>query len=88
MDWIREAGWTIKLAKQPMITGEFSVSIVLYPPDKRKVDLDGRIKAVLDLAQNCKLIENDSLCRLLVATYGNDATKSGVNITLKSMDGM
>lgn len=85
MDWIHEAGWHIKLAKFSMIEGEFSASIVLNPPDKRRVDLDGRIKAILDLAQTHHLIENDYLCRLLVVAYGPEGAIPGACLTLKSM---
>ena len=83
MAWIKEAGWAIKLAKCKKIQGEFSASIVLNPPNKRKFDIDNYVKGILDLAQKYELIENDHLCRLLVVSYGKiDATPSAV-ITLK-----
>lgn len=88
MAWLKEAGWHIKAVRQSLkvfrIEGEFSASIILNPPDKRKVDLDGRIKAILDLAQAHELIEDDHLCRFLVVTYGPDGADAGACLTLKS----
>lgn len=84
--WIKEAGWHIKIAKPVQIKGQFSASIVLNPPDKRRIDLDGRIKAILDLAQTYQLIENDYLCQLLVVTYGPEGATPGADLTLREWE--
>ena len=85
MAWVKEAGWIIKLAKCTKIIGPFSASIILNPPDKRRIDLDNRIKVLLDAAQKNDLIENDYLCRLLVVSYGQEQATPSALLTLKSM---
>jgi crossover junction endodeoxyribonuclease RusA len=85
MAWIKETGWVIKLAKCTKIIGPFSASIVLYPPDKRKIDIDNRIKVILDAAQKNDLIEDDSMCRLLLVSYGYDTATPSALLTLKPM---
>lgn len=69
----------------PVIEGEFSANIVLNPPDKRKIDADNRVKALLDLAEKTGLIENDHLCRLLVVSYGEDKPMGMARLTLSPM---
>lgn len=69
----------------PCIEGEFSASIVLNPPDKRKIDVDNRVKVLLDLAERSGLIENDNLCRLLVVSYGENKEFGMARLTLSPM---
>src|SRR5690242_1389792 len=68
--WIEQSLWIAKLGKHQQIKGKFSATIILNPPDKRKSDIDNRVKVLLDLAQKANLIENDNLCRLLIVSYG------------------
>lgn len=82
--WIEQASWLVKLGKHQQIKGEFSATIVLIPPDKRPIDIDNRVKVLLDLAERMQLIENDNLCRLLVVVYGEGDI--GAKLTLASMD--
>ena len=41
------------------ITGRLSVSLEMYPPDRRKRDLDNSLKATLDALQKCGVINDD-----------------------------
>ena len=41
-------------------TGELSVTIDMYPPDKRKRDIDNVLKALMDAMQHGGLYEDDS----------------------------
>src|SRR3974390_3849335 len=86
MAWLKEASWVVKAGKFEQILGEFSATIVLNPPDKRRIDLDGRIKAVLDVAQSTGLIENDYLCRRLVVSYGSSGNPASVSFAPKSIN--
>jgi len=44
-----------------------SVEIDVYPPDKRKRDLDNILKALLDAMEHAGIYKNDSqICRLLI----------------------
>jgi|SRR5581483_7072708 len=49
------------------IDGPFQAHIVLQ---HRRGDLDNRVKAVLDIAQEWELIKNDSNCVRLLVEYG------------------
>lgn len=69
----------------PSIEGEFSATIVLNPPDKRKIDADNRVKVLLDLAEKTGLIENDNLCRLLIVSYGEGKPMGMARLTLSPM---
>jgi len=84
VDWIKEASWVVKLGKHQKICGQFSATIILNPPDKRRIDIDNRVKVLLDLAEKTGLIENDRFCRLLIVSYGED--DPGARLMLASMD--
>ena len=49
------------------MAGVLSVSILAYPPDKRRRDLDNLLKAPLDALAKCGVYEDDSqIGRLLI----------------------
>ena len=84
--WINEAGWLVKLGKHKRIDGQFSATIILNPPTKRRYDMDNQVKVLLDLAQKTNLIEDDYLCRLLIVSYGEaDAAPLGTKLILNPM---
>jgi crossover junction endodeoxyribonuclease RusA len=85
--WLKEAEllWLCQRPKlkEREILGEFCCSIVLWPPDKRKRDIDNFSKPALDFLQHMQIIENDYLCRLLLITYGMENTAPlGLRVTL------
>jgi crossover junction endodeoxyribonuclease RusA len=44
-----------------------SLQVDVYPPDKRKRDLDGILKVLLDSMQHAKIYDDDcQICRLIV----------------------
>ncbi len=52
---------------QMPITGRVSVCIKLYPPDKRRFDIDNRAKVVLDLLTKAQVwIDDDQVDRLII----------------------
>ena len=56
-----------------------SVEIELYPPDRRKIDVDNRIKAVLDLLQHAGVYQDDSqIDRILIER--REVEKGGVAV--------
>lgn len=86
LTWRSAAAWTIKAAKLTHISSMFEAEIVLYPPTNRLIDLDNRIKAILDAAQDSGVITNDGLCRRLVVGYGpKDTPHIGALLILKAM---
>jgi crossover junction endodeoxyribonuclease RusA len=50
----------VSQSKQSKIgTARIRVSMVLWPPDRRKFDIDNRIKSVLDSLQDAGVFDND-----------------------------
>ena len=62
--WKKHAEWAVVgQVKGQKITGEYTLEIVAVKPDKRQRDLGNLEKAVSDLLQKVKVIENDHLCQ-------------------------
>lgn len=69
-DWQREAKeYITEQANGAIINGPFTVSVTAARPDKRKRDLDGILKPLLDILQSCGVIENDEHCELISARW-------------------
>jgi crossover junction endodeoxyribonuclease RusA len=49
----------------PKLTGNLSVQIDLYPPDRRMRDCDNSIKSVLDAMEHAGVYDNDSQIKVL-----------------------
>lgn len=47
------------IGRQPL-TGRISLTIELYPPDKRRRDIDNVLKALFDTMQKARLYKDDS----------------------------
>ena len=64
MEWKKLAEWAVAgQVKGKKITGEYTLEIVAVKPDKRRRDLGNLEKAVSDLLQKVKVIEDDYLCQ-------------------------
>jgi len=50
-----------RVAEQMPLTGPLSVEVSLYPPDRRRRDLDNVLKALLDALQHAGVYLDDSL---------------------------
>ena len=42
------------------LTGRLAVDIALYPPNRMKIDIDNRIKALLDVMEHAGVYQDDS----------------------------
>jgi len=63
-EWKKHAEWAVAgQVKGKKITGEYTLEIVAVKPDKRRRDLGNLEKAVSDLLQHVKVIEDDYLCQ-------------------------
>lgn len=60
-EWQAEAAGMIKQQRPGRVFGPFRVEIVLTRPDKRKRDIDGLIKALLDALVKGGIVKDDSL---------------------------
>ena len=62
--YINAVGWTVKsiLKDLPLggIEGRLSVEIKIYPPDKRRRDIDNIAKATLDAMQYAGIYQDDN----------------------------
>jgi len=62
--WRKHAEWAVaQQVKGKKITGEYTLEIAAVKPDKRRRDLGNLEKAVSDLLQKVKVIEDDYLCQ-------------------------
>jgi len=62
--WAKQAEWAVAgQVKGKKIVGEYTLEIVAVKPDKRRRDLGNLEKAVSDLLQKVKVIEDDHLCQ-------------------------
>lgn len=61
--WFTEAGWEIRrqVVGVPTITTECSVNVVFYT--SRFQDTDNIAKAIFDVLEDMKIVENDNLIR-------------------------
>lgn len=58
--WKKDAGWQLKAQHARSIVGPVSITILLCKPTKQAIDLDNRVKPLLDLLVNCGVIEDDN----------------------------
>lgn len=58
--WRREATALVRAARKVTLSGPVAVALYLYPPDRRRRDLDNVIKAVLDALVLGGLLKDDS----------------------------
>ena len=56
------------VAKAPWVKGRVSVEVDVYPPDRRRRDLDNILKSLLDSIVHAQVITDDELIDRLVVT--------------------
>jgi len=54
-----------RVAEQIPLTGPLSVEVLLYPPDRRRRDLDNTLKGLLDALEHAGVYLDDSLIERL-----------------------
>ena len=65
------------------ILGKLDVSIVLYPPDVRRRDLDNYFKAPLDALTHARLWGDDSQIKRLSDEWGEKTKGGGFRLVVK-----
>ena len=66
----------------PTWTDRLGVNVMLFPPDRRKRDLDNYLKAVLDLMTKAKVWEDDSQIDILQVSREARIQKGRVTIEI------
>jgi crossover junction endodeoxyribonuclease RusA len=62
--WRKQAEWAVAgQVKGKKIAGEYTLEITAVKPDKRRRDLGNLEKAISDILQHVKVIEDDYLCQ-------------------------
>jgi len=56
----KEVFYRVKCAKAPCLKGEVAVHVTLYPPDKRRRDIDNVLKPLLDALQYANVFKDDA----------------------------
>lgn len=67
--WLSEAGWMIPRAAKGAVPGHFNARLVFDRPGPGRIDVDGRIKAVLDVLKTSTVIKDDSLAEDVSACW-------------------
>ena len=63
-----------------------TIKLVLNPRDRRKIDIDNRIKAVLDSLEDAGVINNDFQVDYLEVIRGEPEKGGSVIVTIESME--
>lgn len=81
--WEKENLWLLKKVKyRPAKTEDFCVNIGFYFDNKRKNDIDGRIKAVLDILGKAGFYPDDSLVIDLIVSKRYDKEKPRIEVSV------
>ncbi len=75
--WQTEVGWQILIQKPQRIIGPYALAITV--PQKMRGDIDGRLKAILDLLWKQRVTSDDSLCESVSIKRG-DVTEMEIEI--------
>jgi crossover junction endodeoxyribonuclease RusA len=67
--WLSRASWEAKLQCPGKVIGPYELTMRVSRPDKRKRDLDNLLKPISDLLCTIGVIEDDSLCRRILAEW-------------------
>lgn len=84
MEWIGEVALALELEHRPEIDYPFNIEIVVGRPSKRRMDIDNRAKAVMDVLQHCNIITDDCLAQRIMMMWSNDL--DGCKVTISSAD--
>lgn len=67
--WIVEAAWTIKSQTKSKMAGDYKLTMLVVPPDRRRRDLDNLLKSASDALGEAGVIKNDQYCRWIEARW-------------------
>lgn len=59
-EWRKKAEHHLTFQKTKPVPGEVTIIVHLYPPTRRKYDIDNKLKSILDLLVHAHIIEDDN----------------------------
>ena len=65
---------------------KLKITMVLFPRDKRKIDIDNRIKAVLDALEDAGVFNNDFQVDHLEIIRGEPVKNGGIRVLIETID--
>ena len=81
--WKKAAGWQLLLQKPERLEGWVRVSIAAGAPDRRRRDIDGICKALLDALVEHRVIADDSLVVSLTSKWSGDVAPGRVVVEIR-----
>ena len=84
--WREDAGWMIKAARLPKITGRVAISIRAGLPARRR-DLDNLTKPLLDALTSFGVIEDDGLAHRITSEWSAGVESGRVNVEIRQFSG-
>lgn len=60
-EWIAQVAAALDGEPKPEIDYPFNIELIVGRPSKRRMDIDNRAKAVMDVLQHCNIITDDCL---------------------------
>lgn len=84
--WLNLAGREILVQRPGASTGEYSLEVYFHA--SLRGDIDNRIKALNDILQKYKVIENDKFDKRLVVDFYEDVPKNMVRIWVLPYEGL
>lgn len=67
--WLTAAAYLLRAQAKGRIEGPYALHVEFCPPDRRKRDLDNRIKALSDAITEAGLVEDDCHCQRIKAEW-------------------
>ena len=73
-------------ARKVGLNGRLHIEVYLYPPDKRKRDIDNVLKSLLDALEHAHVYENDSQIDWLCVTRMEVVSGGSCTVEIKAID--
>ena len=73
--------------RSPALTGRLDVAIAVHPPSRRAIDLDNRLKSLLDALEHAQVYRNDSQIDRLEVVRAGIVPGGQVVVEIKEFDG-
>ena len=81
-EWRTDACWRLQMQTRATITGPYCITVAL--PMKMAGDVDGRLKAPLDLLVSLGITPDDKHCVRATAERSNDVEKGQCVVTIEA----